>query len=88
MIDYFKDLVCNPVALFGLLVSVIILVSMCFNTRTRKGELIFRATNLFGSAASVVYGFFLSIEGLGVIVLNGILIFVNMYYFWKSLKNK
>ena len=88
MIDYFNNLVTDPVALLGLLASVVVLVSMCFNTRTRKGEILLRSWNLVGSILSVVYGFLLGVLGAGMILLNGVLVFVNIFYLVKSARTK
>ena len=83
MIEYIRSLITDPVALIGLLASLIVLVSMCFNTRTQKGEFLMRVLNFIGSIISVIYGVILGPVGFGVIILNGPLVFVNLYYLLK-----
>ena len=84
MIEYFTSLVSSPVAIIGLVASIIVLVSMCFDTSTRKGDMLLRSWNLAGSIISVIYGVILGPDGFGMILLNGILVFVNIYYLIKS----
>lgn len=84
MIDYFTSLVSSPVAIIGLVASIIVLVSMCFDTRTRRGELLMRGLNVIGSVLSVLYGVALGPDGFGVLLLNTPLIFISSYYFVKS----
>lgn len=86
MTEYFTELFTDPAALIGLLASIIVLVSMCFNTRTNKGELWMRTLNLVGSVISVIYGLMLGAAGFGMILLNGILVMVNIYYLVKDIK--
>lgn len=88
MLEYFNNLLTDPVALIGLLASIIVLVSMCFNARTARGEFLMRIVNLVGSVVSVIYGVLLGPLGAGMILLNGTLVFVNLYYIVKSLRIK
>ena len=88
MIEYFNQLVASPAAVVGLVASLIVLVSMCFNARTARGEFLMRIVNLVGSIVSVIYGIILGPAGFGMILLNGTLVFVNLYYIVKSLHNK
>ena len=88
MFEYFNNLLTDPVALIGLLASIIVLVSMCFNARTVRGEFLMRIVNLIGSIVSVIYGVLLGPLGAGMILLNGTLVFVNLIYIIKSLRNK
>ena len=88
MTEYFNTLLTDPVTLLGLLASIIVLVSMCFNTRTRRGELLMRSVNLVGSIVSVVYGVLIGVPGSGMVLLNGVLVFVNLYYLVLTLKHK
>lgn len=88
MLSYFQNLFIDPVALIGLLASIIVLVSMCFNARTARGEFLMRIVNLVGSVVSVIYGILLGPLGAGMILLNGTLVFVNLYYIVKSLRIK
>lgn len=84
MSEYFNSLVTDPAALLGLLASLIVLVSMCFNTRTKRGERLMRSLNFLGSIMSVVYGIILGPAGFGMILLNGTLVFVNLFYLIKD----
>lgn len=85
MIEYINELVTSPVAILGLVASIIVLVSMCFSTRTRLGELLMRSINLLGSILSVIYGVCLGATGFGMVILNAPLVFVNLYYIIKSI---
>ena len=87
MIEYFTQLVASPAAIVGLVASLIVLVSMCFNTRTKRGERLMRALNFIGSIMSVVYGIILGPAGFGMILLNGTLVFVNLFYLVKPDKD-
>lgn len=84
MSAYFNTLFTDPAALLGLLASLVVLVSMCFNTRTKRGERLMRALNFIGSIMSVVYGIILGPAGFGMILLNGTLVFVNLFYLIKN----
>lgn len=84
MIEYFNSLVTDPIALIGMIASIIVLISMCFNTRTKKGELLLRSWNLVGSILSVIYGLLLGVLGAGMILLNGVLVFVNIFYIVRN----
>ena len=84
MREYFQSLN-DPTAIIGLVASIVVLISMCFNTRTRTGEVLMRSLNLVGSVISVVYGILLGPLGAGMLLLNGTLVFVNLYYLVKSL---
>ena len=86
MLEYLQSLN-NPIAIIGLVASIVVLISMCFNTKTTTGELLMRSLNLVGSIISVIYGVMLGPLGVGMILLNGTLIFVNLYYLVKSLKH-
>lgn len=87
MIDYLMSLN-NPVAILGLVASIIVLISMCFNPSTKKGNILMRSVNLVGSIVSVIYGVLLGSLGAGMILLNGVLVFVNAYYLIVTLKHK
>ena len=87
MFEYFNTLFTDPAALLGLLASLVVLVSMCFNTRTKRGERLMRALNFIGSIMSVVYGIILGPAGFGMILLNGTLVFVNLFYLVKTDKD-
>ena len=85
MTNYLESL-SEPVAVVGTIASVIVLVSMCFNTLTIKGERWMRVLNLIGSVLSVVYGVMLGPQGFGMLILNGPLVVVNVYYLYRSYK--
>lgn len=87
MLEYFNTLFTDPAALLGLLASLVVLISMCFNTRTKRGERLMRALNFIGSIMSVVYGIILGPAGFGMILLNGTLVFVNLFYLVKTDKD-
>lgn len=87
MIDYLMSLN-NPVSIIGLVASIIVLVSMCFNPSTKRGNIMMRSVNLVGSIVSVIYGVLLGPLGAGMILLNGVLVFVNAYYLIVTLKHK
>lgn len=88
MIEYFRELVSNPAAILGLVASLIVLVSMCFDASTRKGDILLRSWNLVGSILSVIYGIILGPAGFGMIILNGTLVFVNVWYLIKIWRTK
>lgn len=88
MIEYFTQLFSSPAAIVGLVASLIVLVSMCFDTSTRKGDFLLRSWNLVGSILSVIYGVILGPDGFGVLILNTPLVFVNIYYLIKIWKGK
>ena len=83
MSEYLKSLT-DPTAIVGVIASVIVLVSMCFNTLTVKGERWMRVLNLVGSILSVIYGVMLGAQGFGMLLLNVPLVVVNIYYLVKS----
>jgi hypothetical protein len=85
-----KDIItafANPTAIIGLVGSIVILIAMCFNTRTEKGEKCMRTINLIGCIIYVGYGFLLGINGVGTVVLNSALLFVNLHFLTKTNKN-
>lgn len=69
MSNYLSTLFTDPAALIGLLVSLIVIVSMCSNTRAEKGELWMRLPNFIGSIISVIYGVILGPAGFGTVLL-------------------
>ena len=80
MFRYINDILNSPVALLGLLASIVVFISMCFNTTKPLGTICMRILNLIGSIISVIYSLYLGVEGIGMILLNGVLVFVNIYY--------
>lgn len=77
----------SPTAIIGLVGSIVILIAMCFNTRTEKGEKCMRTINLIGCVIYVGYGLLLGINGIGTIVLNVALLFVNLHFLTKVHKD-
>ena len=85
-----KDIItafANPTAIIGLVGSIVILIAMCFNTRTEKGEKCMRTINLIGCIIYVGYGFLLGINGVGTVILNAALLFVNLHFLTKANNN-
>lgn len=74
------------IEVIGIAATVLILVSMCVNTSSWKGDVSMRAINIVGSVIFVVYGALL--PAISTAVLNGLLIIVNAYYLIKLLKEK
>lgn len=74
------------VEIIGIVATVIILVSMAFNTTTLKGDIIMRVTNLVGSLIFTVYGILL--PAISTAVLNSALVFVNIYHLIILTKEK
>ncbi len=86
IINGLKLCIQSPTALIGLGASLIVLVSMCFNTSTKHGELLMRILNGIGSIVCVIYAIMLGPDGVGTFILNAILVFVNFYYMIKLLR--
>ena len=61
----------------GILASVFVLISFLF-----KKEKSIRLVNIFGAIIFVIYG--LLINALSIWLLNGILIFIHLYYLLKE----
>ncbi len=70
----------------GIAATIFILISMCVNTSTWKGDVWMRAINIVGSIIFMVYGILL--PAISTAVLNGLLIFINIFYLIKLLKLK
>lgn len=68
----------NVIEIVGVIASILILISMCFNSSSYKGSLLLRIFNLIGSIILTVYGSL--IQAFSVVFLNGILVLVNIYY--------
>ena len=92
MIEHLIASVTSKEGIVGLSAMIIVLVSMCFNTRTRKGTLWMRSVNIIGCLVSIYQGILLDLHrpqgGITIILLNLILIFINGYYFIKSWRTK
>ena len=68
----------NVIEIVGVIASILILISMCFNSSSYKGSLLMRIFNLIGSIILTVYGPL--IQAFSVVFYNCILVFVNFYY--------
>ena len=68
----------NVIEIVGVIASILILISMCFNSSSYIGSLLMRIFNLIGSIILTVYGSL--IQAFSVVFLNGILVLVNIYY--------
>lgn len=64
--------------IIGVVATVFILCSMCFNTSSYKTTLLMRIFNLIGSVVFVVYG--VLIPAISTAVLNFVLIVINTYH--------
>ena len=73
----------NPVIVegIGIVATLLILVSMLFNTTSLKGSLAMRYVNFLGSVIFVVYGFL--IPAISTAILNICLVFINAFYIVK-----
>lgn len=67
--------------IFGIIGSVVVLISMLFKTSTRKGALCMRYINNIGSILFIVYGVLLT--AWSTIALNIIMLIVNTYHIFK-----
>ncbi len=74
------------IEIIGIIATIIILIAMCINTQTWKGDVVMRIINIVGSIVFAVYGFLLPAYSTGI--LNGLLVFVNSYHLIKLFKNK
>ena len=74
------------IELIGILGSVFVLLSMLFNTDTRKGALVLRYLNNIGSILFIWYG--VQLHAWSMAILNLILFIVNCYYIVKLHKNR
>ena len=72
------------VEIFGIISSIIILVSMCFNPQTRLGNILLRSINLIGSICFIIYG--LLLPAYATIFMNSCALIINSLYLVKSLK--
>ena len=92
MIEHLIASLTSHEGIVGLSAMIIVLVSMCFNTRTRTGTLWMRSVNIVGCLVSIYQGILLDLHrpqgGITIILLNLILIFINGYYFIKSWRQK
>lgn len=76
----------NAVEAIGLVATVLLVVSLCFNTKTFKGTLFMRILNLTCSAVWIVYGILNGL--LATFVSNILCVLINLYYLILAVKNK
>ena len=74
------------IELIGIAATSLILFSMLFKTTTIKGDIRMRVLNLIGSIIFTVYGCLL--PALSTAILNGILIFINLYHLILLIKGQ
>lgn len=72
------------IEIIGIVSTIFILVSMLFKTTTLKGSIWMRGLNIIGSITFIVYGALL--PAISTAILNGVLVFVNLYHFIILLK--
>ena len=72
------------IEVFGIVSSIIILVSMCFNPQTKLGNILLRSINLIGSICFIIYG--LLLPAYATIFMNSCALIINSIYLMKSLK--
>ena len=72
------------IEVFGIVSSIIILVSMCFNPQTRLGIILLRSINLIGSICFIIYG--LLLPAYATTFMNSCALVINSIYLVKILK--
>ena len=72
------------IEIFGIVSSLIILVSMCFNPQTRLGNILLRSINLIGSICFIIYG--LLLPAYATVFMNSCALIINSIYLVKILK--
>ena len=72
------------IEVFGIISSIIILVSMCFNPQTKLGNILLRSINLIGSICFIVYG--LLLPAYATIFMNSCALIINSIYLVKILR--
>ena len=76
----------NAYAAVGLVATVLLVISLCFNTKTFKGTLCMRVLNLLCSGVWIVYGVLLGL--LATFVSNILCVLINLYYLILAVKNR
>ena len=76
----------NAYEAVGLVATVLLVISLCFNTKTFKGTLCMRVLNLLCSGVWIVYGVLLGL--LATFVSNILCVLINLYYLILAVKNK
>ena len=72
------------IEIFGIVSSIIILISMCFNPQTKLGNILLRSINLIGSICFIIYGFLL--PAYATIFMNSCALIINSIYLVKILR--
>ena len=72
------------IEIFGIISSIIILVSMCFNPQTKLGNILLRSLNLIGSICFIVYG--LLLPAYATTFMNSCALVINSIYLVKILR--
>ena len=76
----------NAYEAVGLVATVLLVISLCFNTKTFKGTLCMRVLNLLCSCVWIVYGVLLGL--LATFVSNILCVLINLYYLILAVKNR
>lgn len=72
------------IEVFGVVSSIIILVSMCFNPQTKLGNILLRSINLIGSICFIIYG--LLLPAYATTFMNSCALIINSIYLVKILR--
>ena len=73
------------IEIFGIISSIIILVSICFDPQSKKGNICMRLINMIGSIAFVIYGFML--PAYAKAFMNICAAIINLIYLVKSIRS-
>ena len=76
----------NAYEAVGLVATVLLVISLCFNTKTFKGTLCMRVLNLLCRGVWIVYGVLLGL--LATFVSNILCVLINLYYLILAVKNR
>ena len=72
------------IEIFGIVSSIIILISMCFNPQTKLGNILLRSINLMGSICFIIYG--LLLPAYATTFMNSCALIINSIYLVKILR--
>ena len=72
----------------GLVATSLLIISMCFNTKSYKGTLLMRILNLSCSFVWIVYALLKSPILISTLISNTLLVFINLYFLIIAVKNK
>lgn len=78
----------DSVEAIGLVATVILVASMCFNTKTFIGTLLMRFLNLVCSVVWIIYVCAHTPGLLSTLVSNILLTIINLYFLIIAVKNK